>query len=170
MLGLTEQTKVTRLLALMANIFRSMFFKVLRLLPKSKKMLPSGLPDLVGDNESLARFLTSSRQFNSTAVKPSAFIPDANYETSVFRHSSEPRDPLWTIGVVAANTRNLHGAGIIRAAVVRLAELKVEAVEPPDKHAVIVGWPRNKDDQDMQDAAHLELATTLAKNALLIKK
>ena len=38
--------------------------------------LPSGLPEHVSDDEDLARFLTSSNHFNSTAVRLAAFMPN----------------------------------------------------------------------------------------------
>jgi len=54
-------------------------------------MLASGLPDIVADDEDLARFLTSSSQFNIRMAKPAAFLPSASdRETSVFRHGAEP--------------------------------------------------------------------------------
>ena len=34
--------------------------------------LPSGLPDVVADDEDIARFLTQSNQFNTTMAKPAA--------------------------------------------------------------------------------------------------
>ncbi len=90
-------------------------------------MLASGLPELVADDEDLARFLTSSSQFNAQGAKPLAFLPSANHrETSVFRHGSEPRDALWAIGDEhVAKTRTLHGAAIVKAGDVRAAQLEV---------------------------------------------
>jgi hypothetical protein len=58
--------------------------------------LPSGLEEIAADDEDLARYLTSSSQFNAIMVKPAAFLPNPkDHETSVFRHGSEPRDRLW---------------------------------------------------------------------------
>ncbi len=37
--------------------------------------LPSGLSDIVADEEDLARFLTQSSQFSSTMAKAAAFLP-----------------------------------------------------------------------------------------------
>ena len=48
--------------------------------------LPSGLPELVGDEEDLTRFITQSNHFNSFMAKPAAFLPNPKYRnTSVFR-------------------------------------------------------------------------------------
>jgi len=61
-------------------------------------MLASGLPEVIADDEDIARFLTSSSLFNTTMAKPAAFMPSpADRETSVFRHAGEPRDQLWDV-------------------------------------------------------------------------
>jgi len=89
--------------------------------------LPSGLEEIIADDEDLARYLTSSSQFNAIMVKPAAFLPNPkDRETSVFRHGSEPLDRLWAIGVEhAAGGCNLHGAAICKARHVRAAQLEV---------------------------------------------
>ncbi len=132
--------------------------------------LPSGLPEFVSDDEDLARFLTSSSQFNSIMVKPSAFLPNPkDGETSVFRHGAEPRDELWKIGLeLAAGDRMLHGAAIVKARRVRAAHLDVTPSEPPPRHAVIIRWPWLDDDPDMQRAYQKERAALLAQAADLI--
>lgn len=131
-------------------------------------MLPSGLPEHVHDDEELVRFLTSSSQFNSTMVKPSAFMPK-NGTTSVFRHESEPNNHIWLLGKDhIETTRTVYGAAIIRALHVRMAFLDVVAHEPPPRHANILGWPSTTD-PEMQRAKQKEFATALAQNAKLIK-
>jgi hypothetical protein len=103
-------------------------------------MLASGLPEIVADGEDLARFLTSSGQFNIQMVKPAAFLPSIRgRETSVFRHGSEPLEALWTIG--DAHLARFHGAAIVKVQDVRAALLDVIADEPPPRHAAIRGWP-----------------------------
>lgn len=128
-------------------------------------VLPSGLPDVVGDVEDLARFLTSSSQFNALMVKPSAFLPSPqDLETSVFRHGSEPREDLWRIAAehVIAD-RALRGAAILKASHVRAAELDVVPSEPPPRHAAIVGWPASESDPDMAKAERKERAILIAR-------
>jgi hypothetical protein len=134
-------------------------------------MLPSGLPELVANDEQLARFLTSSSQFKGTIVKPSAFLPERkDLETSVFRHGSEPRDALWLIGQEhAAQGRNIHGAAIIKAQNVRAIHLEVIGNEPPQKHAAIRNWPL-QDEPELQHARHKQLAILLARDAELLRK
>ena len=133
-------------------------------------MLVSGLPDLVADDEDLARFLVSSNQFNARMAKPAAFLPSANgRETSVFRHGSEPRDALWAIGDRhVAGGRSIHGAAIVKAHDVRAAQLDVIASEPPPRHAAIAGWPWLDDDPAQQKARQKEHALQLASSAALL--
>jgi hypothetical protein len=135
-------------------------------------MLESGLSEQVANEEKLARFLTSQSQFNSTMVKPSAFLPEPNtWETSVFRCSGEQPEDLWAVGhKYAAQGRNLHGAAIFEAGSVRAFRLHVIADEPPPKHAAIRNWPQVRDDPERQKAQHKELAILLASKASLLKK
>jgi hypothetical protein len=129
-------------------------------------MLPSGLPDLVGDEEDVARFLTQSNQFNATMAKPAAFLPSPNsQETSVSRHGRKPLKRLWAIGLTAAGTRKLYGAAIFKAQAVRAAQLDVLADEPPPRHAAIRGWPRIDTDPELQKAKQKELAAVIASAA-----
>jgi hypothetical protein len=134
-------------------------------------MLASGLPEQVGDDEDLARFLTSSRQFNAQMVMPSAFLPSPrDHETSVFRHGSEPRDTLWALGdEYVAGSRTIHGAAIVKVSDVRETLLEVVAHEPPPRHAAIRGWPRN-DDPDLQKARQKERAVQVASKAMLLRR
>lgn len=135
-------------------------------------MLPSGLSEQVHDDEDLVRFLTSSRQFTATMVKPSAFLPNPkDCATSVFRHGSEPRDRLWQIGHEnIAAVRPMHGAAIIKAMRVRAASLDVASEEPPPRHANIIGWPTVGSDPEMEKARQKERATAMAQYAELIRR
>jgi hypothetical protein len=135
-------------------------------------MLASGLPDIVADDEDLARFLTSSGSFSARGVKPAVFLPSVHdRETSVFRHGSEPRETLWAIGSEqAAAGRTLHGAAIVKTCDVRAALLKVTADEPPPRHAVIRGWPYIDNDPELQKAQQKELALSIASKAVLLRR
>ena len=131
--------------------------------------LPSGLPESVGDDEDLARFLISSGWFNSVMAKPAAFLPNPkDRETSVFRHGSEPRADLWRIGRehVPAE-RTLHGAALLTARSVRAAFLDVAASEPPPRHAALVGWPL-ENDPELQKARQKERAVLLVQASQLL--
>lgn len=129
--------------------------------------LPSGLPELVGEDEDLARFLTSSGHYNTSKVKPSAFMPNPkNGETSVFRHGAEPLGDLKAIaqGEVGAD-RRIHGAAVVKVDAVRAANLEVLAKEPPLRHADIVRWPWMQNDPEFGKAAQKELAALIAQKA-----
>lgn len=132
-------------------------------------MLASGLPEDVADDEDLARFLTSSGQFNAHMAKPAAFLPSPrDHETSVFRHGGEPRDALWAIG--DEHLARIHGAAIVKALDVRAAELDVIAAEPPPRHAAIRGWPRVVNDPELQKAQQKERAALIASKAALFRR
>lgn len=127
--------------------------------------LPSGLPEHVDDKEDIARFLTSSSQFNNIVVKPSSFLPSPqSQETSVSRHGRNPSRSLWKIGkqVVEISGRTLYGAALLKAADIRSAELDILADEPPLRHAAIRKWPWLDNDPDLQKAQQKQIANQLA--------
>jgi hypothetical protein len=133
-------------------------------------MLPSGLPEVVDDDEALARFLLSSSHFSATVVRAAAFLPNpkAHMTTSVSRHGAGARDELIQVGRALRPDRTLHGAAICKAAVVRSARLDVISDEPPPRHANIVGWPVDAD-PSFQKAAQLERALEIASQSHLIR-
>lgn len=135
-------------------------------------MLASGLPEIVADDEDLARFLTSSNHFNAQMAKPAAFLPSvSDRETSVFRHGSEPREMLWAIGNDhALGSRTVHGAAIVKTRDVRAALLEVVADEPPLRHAVIQGWPWLDNDPELQKAQQKERAISIVSKAILMRR
>lgn len=126
-------------------------------------LLPSGLPEDVGDDEDLARFLTQSSHFTAMAAKPAAFMPAPRInETSVSRHGREPLDTLWRLGQTAAGERKLYGAAFVNADTVRTIHLEVVASEPPPRHAAIRGWPVAASDPREMKAMQLDPAIALA--------
>ena len=128
--------------------------------------LPSELPESVGDGEDLARFLTQSGHYKQQKVLPSAFLPSTkDRATSVSRHGCEPIERLRALGFAAANGRTLHGAAIFKASDVRLAGLEVDAAEPPERHALVKGWPWVDSDPELQKAQQKEKALLLASAA-----
>ncbi len=132
--------------------------------------LPSGLPEQVGDEENLARFLTQSNHFNAVMVKPTAFLPNPkNGQTSVFRQGNESREALWQAGAKhVAGEPNIHGVPIFTAKRVREAQLDVVAKEPPPRHANIIGWPSIASDPEMEKARRKDLANQIAQHAELL--
>jgi hypothetical protein len=132
--------------------------------------LPSGLPEIVADDEDLARFLTQSNQFNSLMAKPAAFLPNPKYKnTSVFRIGNEPERLRLTWGETATGDRPLKGAAICKTQHVREIQLEVLASEPPPTHANIEGWPWLENDPQLQKARQKELASQLAVRAEVVR-
>lgn len=134
-------------------------------------VLPSGLAEIVDGEEDLARFLTSPSQFNAMGAKPSAFLPNPrNGETSVFRHGSQSSASLWRIGAEhVAGIRKVHGAAIVKAKHVHSAGLDVVAIEPPPRHANIVGWPSSQIDPEMAKAEQRERALLIVQHAEVVR-
>lgn len=129
-------------------------------------MLPSGLPEVVADEEDLARFLTQSGHFSVKMAKPAAFLPSpTDRETSVSRHGREPAEILWAIGREAAGNRPLYGAAMLKAGIVRMVQHEVIADEPPPRHAAIRGWPSYDTDPESGKAKQKELALFMASAA-----
>jgi hypothetical protein len=127
-------------------------------------LLSSGLPEAVGDDEQIARFLTQSSHFSKQQVDPSVFLPGKrDRETSVSRHGREPLETLRALGAAAANGRKLYGAAMFQASDVRAALLSIASSEPPERHAVIRGWAWNDSDPDEQKAKQKECALQLAR-------
>ena len=135
-------------------------------------MLPSGLANVVADDEDLARFLTSSRQFNTVMVKPSAFLPSPkDGATSVFRHGTHPLESLWQLAIqYVLGDRTLHGVAVFKARHVRSASLEVAAQEPPPRHANIVGWLWSSTDPELERAEQKERALLIAQHAEFIRR
>ena len=127
-------------------------------------MLESGLPEEVAPAEELAKFILSNSHFSAPKqrVKAAAFIPPPGKGSSVFRISELALEDVRIIGSAVAAARQpprtLYGHAALTARAVFEASLDVVAVEPPPRHADIVGWPDEKD-------AQLEIAQSLAEAA-----
>jgi len=132
-------------------------------------MLPSGLPEVIGNDEDLARFLTQGNQYSSNGVKLAAFLPHPKtQDVSVSRHGVTPVHGLQELGLAATQGRALHGAAVVDAASVRHIGLAAVADEPPHRHALITQWPQVHDDPEMRKARHKQLALDLASNSRLV--
>ena len=132
--------------------------------------LPSGLPEIVADDENLSRFLTQGGQFNSFGAKPAAFLPNPKYRnTSVFRLGNEPDRLRQVWEESTTGGRTLKAAAICRAKDVRAVRLDVLAKEPPPAHANIEDWPWNETDPELQKARQLELAGQLASASEVVR-
>lgn len=121
-----------------------------------KKILSSFLSDkesitTISDKESLARFVFESNRIRKDkTVKPDAFMPNINLETSVTIKSDLSDLRLWEIGQIIATNMNkpLYGHADIIAADVRKNSV-LDIVPKPEtdnpNHANIIGWPEDKD-------------------------
>ncbi len=100
-------------------------------------------------------------------MKSSAFLPEPNsLETSVFRTIGLNEKEIWTIGeyhVAQPRGHTLRGRGEVLTQVPRRLGLNVRPDNQPERHAAIVGWPVEKDRQQL-------LAIELAEEATLFLK
>lgn len=159
-------------LSLMMEQFRQEFSKESRGLSVVRE-LESGLPEDIGGEETLARFVMSSSHYNALGIKYAAFLPNPrNGETSVFRYAEQVAESLHAIGESVARHRGLqlHGTSLVLAQAVFDASLRVVAAEPPPRHANIVGWPAIDSDPALQKASQKERAMLIAQAASFARR
>jgi len=84
-------------------------------------------------------------------------MPDSKLTLSVFRIFQLSENQIWKIGkdVGKQSVRTLYGRGDVKAFVVTENKLQIKPDDNPPKHANILGWPTEKDEQK---AIALELA------------
>ena len=118
---------------------------------------------MVADDEILARFIVSKRDYTleQRAVRPRAFLPYRG-ETSVFRTHGLSDAAVWQLAAdhVEPSRGRCLARGDLRADMVRSTPLTIDADDSPLRHAVIAGWPDEKQEQ-------LALALELAASAVL---
>ena len=116
--------------------------------------------------EPLSRFLCSKSHFSieKRLVKPGAFLPEpTSLETSVFRTNGLLSAEIWAIGeryITKPSGRTLRARAELFAKSVYGVALKVHPDNNPERHATIVGWPTEKNEQLML-ATQLAAASTL---------
>ncbi len=130
-------------------------------------MLPSGLPEHVGDDEDLARVLRHSSYYSRSGAKAVAFLPASDGATSVIRHGAGPQDELWKAASEVTGSEIRFGMAICPCKVVRQRKLEVRSDEPPARHANIVDWPVDPD-PDLQKARRKQIALEIAGSSRLI--
>jgi len=116
--------------------------------------------------ELLARFLTQEGHFSSNKgiVRSRAFMPNLNGETSIFGIDGLKNDQIIMIAETHIRTysgKPPYGRAEIKSKEVYINNLKIIFDNKPERHANIVGWPLEKQDQK-------EIAIELARNATLI--
>jgi hypothetical protein len=128
--------------------------------------LPSGLPDIVGDDEPISRFLTSRNHYNTTAVKPPAFIPNPKDGClSVARHDAEPIQESERMAKEDFNLPKAAGVARLPALAFRKEGLDFRADDTPPLHADAIGWPWRKDDPEYGKSERKLIAAALAQDA-----
>lgn len=126
------------------------------------------LTNTVNPSEPLARYLTSSKHYSlhMQSVKPAAFLPPPpEYRLSVFRVYGLTMEDVCRIGQqkVISNMprRTLHGFANIVAQSFQDANLTIDPDNNPPRHASVVGWPKDKQQQ-------VSIAQELAASARLV--
>jgi hypothetical protein len=133
--------------------------------------LPSGLPELVADSETLGRYCGSSSWFarETKRVKYPAFLPAPDDDTSVYRVTGMSPEEIWKHAerhFVNSEGRphHHHGVALVEAAYVRATGIDAIPHEGPPRHANLRGWPRT-DDPVLQKSRRKEMATKMADKA-----
>ncbi len=112
------------------------------------------LPAIVGDDEEVASFVFESNKFKKDQLDYRQLMPSRKYgNTSVYRieglTETETSDAGHAIALVRSKP-GILGWAILIAKAIRLLQphpLKLNAAEPPPRHAQIEGWPAAIEDQ-----------------------
>ncbi len=102
-------------------------------------------------------------RFPDGRIRPLAFqIPKNEMELSVFRRVGLADDDVWRLARTHAKSpgrkERIHGAAEVSMGAVLKARLHARCDEPPPRHAVLVGWPTDKEQM-------LQVANELARDA-----
>lgn len=110
-------------------------------------------------SETLSRFVVYNRWVRTdNTIRPVAFTPNKNGETSIFRISGISDNEVWNIGereVGMKQNKTILGRADITASIILSNHLEIIPSEPPERHADITGWP---DERSKQKQIALELA------------
>lgn len=134
-------------------------------------MLDSGLPIIVGDDETLLCFICQRDHYapQSNSVKYSAFVPSKKFRNkSVFREVASAEAIRETWNRLPPQNRQLKAGAAIVARDVRDAALEVLSDEPPLRHANIEGWFWDESDDESTKAKQKVSALAIADRAQLI--
>lgn len=131
--------------------------------------LPSGLPEVVDNDEFISRFLTQSNHYSQAFVKPVAFMPNSkNLRLSVVRHDANPVSESERIAREDFCLPKAYGVAVVLAEDVRLEELEFDANDMPHRHADVINWPWIASDPEWSKAAQKLKAIALAQKAARI--
>jgi hypothetical protein len=128
------------------------------------------LPDILHSDEELSRFFDESNRFKrSTAgdyVLPKAFEPKFDlerqrFETSLYRTVDLSDQDVWELAkrlVEPSKKKPTLGCAQLQCSAVTSNGLHAIADEPPERHAVIVGWPEGDEKKSERKSLQLKLA------------
>jgi hypothetical protein len=131
-------------------------------------MTAPDLPNVVTDDELLARFILFSRWIREDrTLRPDGFMPSPNSDLSATRHLGLSELALWQIAQAVADAlrKTLYGRADLKTADVRRQRLQVDAAPLPENlnHANITGWPADKPAQKIIAMELAAAATFLAR-------
>ncbi len=115
--------------------------------------------------EPLTRYVYSTSHFSisSDRVKAGAFMPDSKGKTSVFRVSGLLRGYIRdTLAMTARQDKEAKCAGHFHVRDVLAVKLRLDPNNIPERHANIVSWPSEKEEQktlaqELASSAEFEL-------------
>ena len=111
-------------------------------------------PEHLRPTDPLARYLLQRTHFSPAVsrVKPGAFMPNRDGETSVFQIQGLSEEEIWQIGekyVSSPLGKTLRARADVIVLIVEERGLRVDFDNTPPRHANIVGWPEEKSAQKL---------------------
>jgi len=107
------------------------------------------LSSVVGDDETIARFIFSSSHFSkgTERVKYGAYLPAKDGESSVYRVTGLHWDKIWDIGKDYVETDKRKIRACAEATAIEITRHSLSILPETKKHyrhANIVAWPQEK--------------------------
>ena len=124
------------------------------------------LPDVVGDNENIARYLLENSKFTASTgnVRHHAFMPKA-LKTSVYRIDDCSESEVWSVGqefIGDPQSKSvLARADFIASHIFDIGLAIKPDVSPHPRHATIEGWPTEKGAQKLKAMEMLKKVTLI---------
>lgn len=105
----------------------------------------------IADDESLSRFVFSSRHFTGNRIKHQAFLPDSRSELSIARIKDLSSKEIWTLGddIGADRGKPALARGDFTGEQAKATGLPVVPDKPPSRHVNIKPWPVEKSEQKL---------------------
>ena len=124
------------------------------------------VPEHLMPTDPLARYLLQKTHYSAlnSRVKPGAFLPNRERQTSVFLIRGLSEQEIWQIGeehVSGPLDKRLRARADVIVSTVEEQGLRVDLDNIPPRHANIIGWPEEKSAQKL-------IALELASRASLV--